>query len=143
MPKIKPKLGRPTVEDPRTQHLKTVVTQTEAAFVREQATRTNSTVSTLLRSYVLKAMRLAPGTHTFTLWLEGRPTQTDEDFDAAAKDLYEAGCDDGLFGHEVGKLYVTFDRVAPSLAHGIQTATDDVKAAGFTVTAVTVEDLDK
>jgi hypothetical protein len=64
-------------------------------------------------------------THVFTLVLDRRPT--DDELDA----LYEAGCDDAIFGQEEGHPVAEFDREAPTLADAIATAVVHIEQTGL------------
>jgi hypothetical protein len=70
--------------------------------------------------------------HAFTLILRGIQEVTEE----AANALFEAGCDDGTFCARDGVAFVHFDREARTLDEAIQSALDDVRAAGFDVDRV-------
>ena len=59
--------------------------------------------------------------HTFTLILNAAP---DEHLDA----LFEAGCDDALFGEVDGTHYVEFTREAPTLSAALASAIADVRS---------------
>ena len=60
---------------------------------------------------------------------------TKDDCDA----LYEAGCDDGTVVTRDAVTYVAFDREAESLEDAIQSATAQVRAAGFDVARVEMD----
>jgi hypothetical protein len=64
-------------------------------------------------------------THSFTLFLSGPDVLDDEQFDA----LYEAGCDDALFGARDGAQYGAFDREADSFSEALASAIEDVTSA--------------
>jgi hypothetical protein len=66
-----------------------------------------------------------PATHSFTLFLSGADVLDDEQFDA----LYEAGCDDALFGARDGAQYGAFDREADSFSEALASAIEDVTSA--------------
>ena len=57
---------------------------------------------------------------------------SDDDCDV----LYEAGCDDGTVVTRCGVTRIAFDRKAGSLEEAIQSATAQVRAAGFEVARV-------
>ena len=75
-------------------------------------------------------------TFEFTLILTGINEVTDD----AANALYEAGCDDGSFASRGGVAFVMFDREAASMLDAIQSATADVRQAGFGVLRVETEE---
>jgi hypothetical protein len=64
-------------------------------------------------------------TYTFTLYLGGADVLTDENLDA----LFEAGCDDALFGERDGAQYATFDRDATSFRQALKSAIENLKSA--------------
>jgi len=66
-----------------------------------------------------------PTIHSFTLFLSGADVLSDEQFDA----LYEAGCDDALFGVRDGAQYGAFDREASSFSEALASAIEDVTSA--------------
>lgn len=74
-------------------------------------------------------------THTFTLYLSGVDLLADEHMDA----LYEAGCDDALFGERDSAQYATFDRNASSFTEALTTALRDIEAALPAATIVRIE----
>jgi hypothetical protein len=78
-------------------------------------------------------------THSFTLYFAGPDILTDENFDA----LFEAGCDDALFGERDGAQYGDFDREAKSFSDALRTALRDVQKAvpGLRVVRVEPNDL--
>ena len=53
--------------------------------------------------------------------------------------LYNAGCDDGTIITRNGTNYIAFDREADSLEIAIQTATQNVRQAGFEVIRVEMD----
>jgi hypothetical protein len=63
--------------------------------------------------------------HNFTLFLSGVDVLDDEQLDA----LYEAGCDDALFGTRDGAQYGAFDREADSFSEALASAIRDVTSA--------------
>jgi hypothetical protein len=74
-------------------------------------------------------------TYAFTVVLDRRPTETELDA------LFEAGCDDALFGVEKGLPVGEFDREASNLAEAIASAVRDVESTGLTVLRILDEDL--
>lgn len=64
-------------------------------------------------------------TFSFTLLIDGPDLQTDENMNA----LFEAGCDDALFGSRDGIQFADFDRDAQSFAEAIGSAIRDIKSA--------------
>ncbi len=66
-----------------------------------------------------------PTIHSFTLFLSGADVLNDEQFDA----LYEAGCDDALFGVRDGAQYGAFDREANSFSEALASAIREVTSA--------------
>ena len=73
--------------------------------------------------------------HNFTLVISG---PVDEHLD----ELFEAGCDDALFGETDGVQYGEFDRDAPTLREAIVSAMHQVEAVdGLRVARVEPEDL--
>ena len=77
--------------------------------------------------------------HSFTLLLRGPDVLTDEHLDA----LYEAGCDDALFGERDGAQYAAFDRHARSFGDALRSAINAVTAAveGLSVVRIEPDDL--
>jgi hypothetical protein len=70
--------------------------------------------------------------HRFTLALEGS-----EGWSAAREDaLFEAGCDDATILVQAGRVYLEFDREAPSLENATLSAIRDVRRAGLRVLRV-------
>jgi len=67
----------------------------------------------------------SPKTYSFTLYLSGPDVLTDENLDA----LYEAGCDDALFGERDGAQYAAFDREATSFGAALKSAISNLTAA--------------
>lgn len=63
--------------------------------------------------------------YSFTLFLRGPDVLDDERMDS----LYEAGCDDALFGERDGAQYAAFDREAPSFSEALASAITDVTSA--------------
>jgi hypothetical protein len=63
--------------------------------------------------------------HSFTLFFGGADVLEDEHLDA----LYEAGCDDALFGARDGVQYGAFDREAASFSGALASAIRDVTSA--------------
>ncbi len=68
---------------------------------------------------------IKPTTHSFTIFFSGPDVLNDEQFDA----LYEAGCDDALFGVRDGAQYGAFDREANSFSEALASAIGDVTSA--------------
>ncbi|HEX6076633.1 MAG TPA: hypothetical protein VFZ32_15390 [Micromonosporaceae bacterium] len=73
--------------------------------------------------------------HTFTVILDRRPT--DLELDA----LFEAGCDDAVFGIEQRMPIAQFDREAATLADAVASAVRDLESVGLTALRVIDEDL--
>jgi hypothetical protein len=76
-----------------------------------------------------------PRIHSFTLFFNGADVLDDEQFDA----LYEAGCDDALFGVRDGAQYGAFDREANSFSEALATAIRDVTSAVAGLQVVRIE----
>ncbi len=78
-------------------------------------------------------------TFTFTLLLQGANPLELKNLEA----LYEAGCDDAVFGRRDSLFYADFDRKAKSLAEAVGTAIHDVEGAvkGLRVVRVEPEEL--
>lgn len=70
-------------------------------------------------------MNTTTKTHSFTLFLTGPDVLDDEHMDA----LYDAGCDDALFGERDGAQYAAFDREARTFSEALATAIHDVTNA--------------
>lgn len=70
--------------------------------------------------------------HEFTLILSGFEEITDD----VENKLFEAGCDDALLGLHGGTPYLSFDRVALTLASAIKSAIRAVESCGFEVVRV-------
>lgn len=69
--------------------------------------------------------------HTFNLVLDTpEVNQTVEDA------ILEAGCDDGFLYSRDGATYLDFEREAASLQEAVQSAIQDVQAAGYRVVRV-------
>jgi hypothetical protein len=73
--------------------------------------------------------------HSFTIFFNGADVLDDEQFDA----LYEAGCDDALFGVRDGAQYGAFDREANSFSDALATAIRDVTSAVAGLQVVRIE----
>jgi len=73
--------------------------------------------------------------HSFTLFFSGVDVLDDEQFDA----LYEAGCDDALFGVRDGAHYGAFDREAESFSEALAGAIRDVTSAITGLRVVRIE----
>lgn len=85
-----------------------------------------------------EAMSKTNPIHIFTLLLDG-PDVTEE---PTISKLYEAGCDDALFGQRDSIQYGQFDREAPSLAEAVTSAISDVETVrGVRVLRVEPDDL--
>jgi hypothetical protein len=76
-----------------------------------------------------------PKIHSFTLFFSGGDVLNDEQFDA----LYEAGCDDALFGVRDGSQYGAFDREANSFSEALASAIEDVASAVPSLQVVRIE----
>ena len=72
--------------------------------------------------------------YEFTLVLAGSPELTEQ----VADDLFEAGCDDATPGTCNGVFSIDFHRKAGSLEAAINSAINNVKAAGFEVDRVEI-----
>jgi hypothetical protein len=70
-------------------------------------------------------MNTTTKTHSFTLFLTGPDVLDDEHMDA----LYDAGCDDALFGERDGAQYAAFDREARTFSEALASAIHDVTSA--------------
>ena len=66
-----------------------------------------------------------PTIHSFTIFFSGASALNDEQLDS----LYEAGCDDALFGVRDGAQYGAFDREADSFGGALASAIADVTSA--------------
>jgi hypothetical protein len=77
----------------------------------------------------------SPTIHSFTLFLSGVDVLNDEQLDA----LYEAGCDDALFGVRDGAQYGAFDREAHSFSKALASAIADVTSAIAGLQVVRIE----
>ena len=73
--------------------------------------------------------------YEFSLILKGSPDLTDE----IADELFAAGCDDGTPGTCNGVFSIDFHGEADSLNAAINTAIENVKAAGHDVEPVEIE----
>jgi hypothetical protein len=73
--------------------------------------------------------------HSFTLFFDGVDVLDDKQFDA----LYEAGCDDALFGVRDGAHYGAFDREAAGFSEALASAIRDVTAAAPGLRVVRIE----
>ena len=74
-------------------------------------------------------------TYLFTLTLSG---DEDDVNDKNTDALFEAGCDDALFGARCGVLYLNFAREAESLGDAIGSAVKDAEKAGMRVVKVEI-----
>ena len=81
----------------------------------------------------MKENQKADKTYTFTLVLDG--PDPSEHLDA----LFQAGCDDAMFGARDGVHYADFDRTARSLADAIGTAIRSVESAVPDLMVIRVE----
>jgi hypothetical protein len=63
----------------------------------------------------------------------------DDVTDEQADDIYRAGCDDGFIATRSGVTQVNFYREAGTLEEAIQSATSDLKKAGFEVEHVELD----
>ncbi len=82
-------------------------------------------------------MQSPMNTYTFTLVLSG--IGCDDVNEETAEALYEAGCDDALFGMSRGVVTLDFDREGESASDAIRSAVRDVHATGIGVSVVRVE----
>ncbi|REJ89178.1 MAG: hypothetical protein DWQ34_03835 [Planctomycetota bacterium] len=73
--------------------------------------------------------------YQFSLILKGSPELTEELADA----LFEAGCDDGTPGTSAGVFSIDFHREADTLEAAINSAIENVAAAGYDVDQVQIE----
>jgi len=73
--------------------------------------------------------------YEFSLILKGSPELTEDICDK----LFEAGCDDGTPGTCNGLFSIDFHRKADSLEAAINSAINNVKAAGYDVERVEIE----
>ncbi|MHC4473820.1 MAG: helix-turn-helix transcriptional regulator [Planctomycetota bacterium] len=73
--------------------------------------------------------------HTFTLALSGVSGLTPDTQDA----LFEAGCDDALFGLRDGVAFLDFDREAGSLSEAVFSAILDVARSGIGARVLRIE----
>ncbi len=76
-----------------------------------------------------------PTIHSFTLFFSGAGVLDDEQLDA----LYEAGCDDALFGVRDGVQCGAFDREADSFSEALASAIHDVTSAVVGLHVVRIE----
>ncbi|HEU5244121.1 MAG TPA: hypothetical protein VFU33_06950 [Gaiellaceae bacterium] len=63
-------------------------------------------------------------TYTFTLLIDGPDLQSEENIEA----LFEAGCDDALFGARDHIQYADFDREASNFAEAVSSAIRDIES---------------
>lgn len=77
--------------------------------------------------------------HTFTLILSGPDPTAPENLDR----LFEAGCDDALFGVRDGVYFAEFEREAPNYADALKSAISAIEGAvpGLLVSRVEPEEL--
>jgi hypothetical protein len=82
---------------------------------------------------------MSPPMNRFTLFLEGPDVLEDERMDA----LFEAGCDDAVFGERDGAQYATFDREASSFCAALTSAIEQLTSAveGLRITRVEPDDV--
>jgi hypothetical protein len=73
--------------------------------------------------------------NSFTLFLEGADVFEDGHTDA----LFDAGCNDAVFGERDGAQYAVFDREAESFGAALASAIDQVTSAVSGLTVVRVE----
>lgn len=73
--------------------------------------------------------------YSFTIFLRGPDVLDDERMDS----LYEAGCDDALFGERDGAQYAAFDRAAPSFSDALQSAITAITSAVDGLSVVRIE----
>ena len=73
--------------------------------------------------------------YEFGLILKGSPVLTEE----ICNKLFEVGCDDGTPGTCNGVFSIDFHREAPSLEAAINSAIQNVRAAGHEVERVEIE----
>ncbi|HEY5342745.1 MAG TPA: hypothetical protein VIJ66_03705 [Solirubrobacteraceae bacterium] len=76
-----------------------------------------------------------PTIHSFTIFFSGADVLDDERLDA----LYEAGCDDALFGVRDGAQYGAFDREASSFSKALASAIEDVTSTVPSLQVVRIE----
>jgi hypothetical protein len=76
-----------------------------------------------------------PTIYSFTVFFSGADVLDDEQLDA----LYEAGCDDALFGVRDGAQYGAFDREAGSFSEALASAIRDVTSAVAGLRVVRIE----
>jgi hypothetical protein len=78
-------------------------------------------------------------TYSFTLFAQGTDLLSDESMDA----LFEAGCDDAIFGTRDGAQYGEFDREATSFSAALASAIHDLTIAlpGLEIVRVEPDDL--
>ncbi len=75
-------------------------------------------------------------THEFRLVLGGVADLSDDVLNA----LFEAGCDDATPCLRVGRVYLSFDREAPSFRAAVLSAISDVHRAGIGATVTAIDD---
>lgn len=74
-------------------------------------------------------------THTFKIVLDRQPTDSELD------KLFEAGCDDAVFGAERGLSIAEFDRESETLADAISAAALEIESVGLVPLRVIDEDV--
>lgn len=77
-------------------------------------------------------------TYRFTIFFRDIDYMSEE----MAEALYAAGCDDCLPGSHGGQSYADFSREAASLEAAVATAAANVRAAGYAVDRVQINDED-
>ena len=77
-------------------------------------------------------------TYRFTIVLRGIDVITED----VAEALFEAGCDDSSPGSHGGHAYAAFDRQADSLESAVASAVANVRAAGYGIDHVQIDDAD-
>jgi hypothetical protein len=76
--------------------------------------------------------------HEFTLIFSGIDEITAELSDA----IFEAGCDDALFGMQNGEVFLDFHREAPSFRVALMSAIANVERADIGLELIRVEPID-
>jgi hypothetical protein len=71
--------------------------------------------------------------HSFTIELDNDAS----DYERYESGIYEAGCDDALFGMSDGKLFIDFARYAASYDAAVASAVEALKGLGAHVIKVT------
>lgn len=78
-------------------------------------------LSKVSHELVAKALGAEMNTYSFTIWFNS--TESDDDL---ADKLYEAGCDDALYGVQDGFKSISFDREAHSINEAIKSAIENI-----------------